>query len=186
MDQTVMRAGVHRATFTIGGDNGDGTVVAAGVGCFSIGVLKRSALVGRVYWDGMMWFRHSIEDAWSPSANEAWAWEANTGRLTPNDDEDFRDWPLANPGGEWAGQQPYEAGDVVELELDLRRGLDEDLAGGGGGTLTAFKNGERLGVMAAGFAKEPDTEFCWFAQLASVGSFVTLQWSDPGLSHFCA
>ena len=102
MDQTVMRAGVHRATFTIGGDDGDGTVVAAGVGCFSIGVLKRSALVGRVYWDGMMWFRHSIEDAWSPSANEAWAWEANTGRLTPNDDEDFRDWPLANPGGEWA------------------------------------------------------------------------------------
>ena len=49
---------------------------------------------------------------------------------------------------EWEGQQGYGVGDTVGLELDLR---ENEIAGaGGGGTLTAYKNGERLGVIESG------------------------------------
>ena len=46
---------------------------------------------------------------------------------------------------EWEGQQGYGVGDTVGLEWDLREN-----GAGRGGTLTAYKNGERLGVIESG------------------------------------
>jgi CubicO group peptidase (beta-lactamase class C family) len=51
---------------------------------------------------------------------------------------------------EWEGQQGYGVGDTVGLELDLRENGIAGAGAGGGGTLTAYKNGERLGVIESG------------------------------------
>jgi hypothetical protein len=60
-----------------------------------------------------------------------------------------RNWP--------ANVEPYGSGDVLGLRLDLTQG-----------TLTAYKNGRRLGVVAAGFACGAGG-FCWSVDFAAPG-----------------
>ena len=52
--------------------------------------------------------------------------------------------------------------DEVGLELDLENG----------GTLSAFKNGVRLGVLDSGL----EGEFCWMAELGEPGDALAIQW----------
>ena len=54
----------------------------------------------------------------------------------------------------------YNALDEVALELDLENG----------GTLSAFKNGVRLGVIDSGL----EGEFCWMAELGEPGDAVAI------------
>ena len=56
----------------------------------------------------------------------------------------------------------YSVCDEVGLELDLENG----------GTLSAFKNGVRLGVIDSGL----EGEFCWMGEFGEPGDALAIQW----------
>ena len=64
------------------------------------------------------------------------------------------------PGQGWPGSQDARRGDAIGLLLDLDTG-----------TLTVFKNGERLGVMATGL----EEEYCWAVSLGDEGDSVRIE-----------
>ena len=70
----------------------------------------------------------------------------------------------------WEGKAAYEQGDVVGLLLDLDRG-----------TLTAYKNGGRLGVMVpnAEVAELGACPFCWAVDLFEKGDAVRIARGAP-------
>ena len=66
-------------------------------------------------------------------------------------------------GTAWEGSEGWKQGDVLSLELDVERG-----------TLTAFKAGDRLGVLAEGLNAEGTSAFCWTVELAAVDDQVAI------------
>ena len=62
---------------------------------------------------------------------------------------------------DWPGRETAEAGDVIGLLLDL-----------GQGSLTAYKNGSRLGCMKESGLTGP---LCWFVQVENTGDSVQIK-----------
>jgi hypothetical protein len=75
-----------------------------------------------------------------------WTWRAFCGELRHN--SDFTDW---------AGQQGYGAGDMLELRLDLDKG-----------NLIAFKNSVLLGVIESGLVGS----FRWGVEMCYAGDVI--------------
>ena len=62
---------------------------------------------------------------------------------------------------DWPGRETAGAGDVIGLLLDL-----------GQGSLTAYKNGSRLGCMKESGLTGP---LCWFVQVENTGDSVQIK-----------
>jgi len=82
-----------------------------------------------------------------------------------------RTWQAGEPclTHPWEGQQPFQVVDTLGLELDLC----------GAGTLTAFKNNVRLGVLATGLLavqRKVDKTFYWVAEIRGPGGSIMIAW----------
>lgn len=160
-EQPLMQFGVHRAQFRIT----SGSYAMLAVGLVHNNFLDTPAGPGRP------------SPGWATSTPHGWAWSCSDGRLLHYN---------ARPGTEWAGQQKYGVGDVVELELDLGGGLTwvngAASWGAEGASLTARKNGKRLGQLAAGSILLPSPSlafdsggYCWCVQFYSWGNAVRIE-----------
>ena len=148
-----MRAGVHAANFRI-------LNCGPRAEAIKVGIVKSSAReCQRAPPTSIGWRRqvgyficHKAESpkyyCGASATENGWGWCGETGSLCHKQHSDD-----GYPGGwgqRWDGQQGYDKGDTVGLRLDL------DL-----GTLTAYKNGTRLGVIATGLSGT----FCWGVDL---------------------
>ena len=140
----VMRRGVHRADFTVIQETKAVGVVMA------IGVIEEEFAQG--------FFERRFEFPHASSGPAGWAWGADGGMW--HDDAGDESW---STGTAWEGSEGWEQGDVLSLELDVDRG-----------TLTAFKAGARLGVLAEGLNAEGTSAFCWTVELAAVDDQVAI------------
>ena len=139
-----MRRGVHRAEFSIGKETKAADAVSA------IGVIKQE--FAQDFSERDYGFPHAS------SGPAGWAWGAY-GRMWHDDAGD----KAQSTGTDWEGSEGWEQGDVLSLELDVDRG-----------TLTAFKAGARLGVLAEGLNAEGTSAFCWTVELAAVDDQVAI------------
>jgi hypothetical protein len=109
--------------------------------------------------------RMAAESGRASSTASGWGWDARDGRL--KHDTQWLSWEAVPGLGPHA--VPYGCGDTVALELDM-----------GAGTLTAFKNGERVGLLAGRWREwmTGQQAFCWSAELFFGGDWVEISWCD--------
>jgi hypothetical protein len=113
---------------------------------FNVG-LMRVSLAGALGGDGADYFDEE-EKRWrkaaAPDMQDYWGWDGQEGNLTHGD----------STTGRWAGQLGYEQGDTLGLRLDVAQE-----------TLSAYKNGQCLGVLARGLRSRAG--FYWCAGMSS-------------------
>ena len=171
---TMRYGGLFRARFT----------VISSSGYLAVGVLRMGSRGGEV-----VLVRHGRDEVggpvppriyrsgegWRSDTSEGWSWCAQSGHLR---NQTYHSWK---------GQAGFGAGDEVELELNLAQQRERTLllddnsgttaATATGGTLTAFLNGERLGVLSEGLplgeaAPGTDSVFQFMLETGNKGTTV--------------